>query len=218
MVSEKQKNLIWVTRLSFALLGWFTLFMSHYLQMVDFGSLSFSLGIKILSSYRYFTMQTNFFVLIWLSFALFYYNNPNVMAKLHSPVKGALTIYISVTFFVFTTILSPLYQPTGFDAFSNIVLHYIIPLIFIFDWITTEKVSYQWKYLIIWLIYPITYLFFSQIHGVLTGSYLYPFLNSRDLGFLNFIVNVILLLILFVSLSLLCFLTSKMLKIRNKTF
>ncbi len=218
MVSEKNKYSIWVARLSFSFLGWFTIIMSHYLQIADSGSISISSGVKVLSSYRYFTMQTNLFVLIWWSLALIYFNNSTVMTRLHGPVKGAITIYISVTFIVFATVLSPIYHPTGFDAFSNIVLHYLVPVFFILDWFVTERVDYQLKSLPVWLLYPILYLGFSQVHGVLTTSYLYPFLNSKDLGLVRFFVSISILLVLFIVLCVICLGIAKIVKIEDKTF
>jgi hypothetical protein len=79
--------------------------------------------------------------------------------------------------------LERLYNPDGIDLYLSIISHYITPLAFVLDWyLTEERGSYQWRYAIHWLLYPVCYLLFSQIYGRLTGSYLYPFLNQPALG------------------------------------
>jgi hypothetical protein len=151
-------------------------------------------------SYKFFTMQTNFMVLLWFSLAIISFNKP-ILKKLVGMLRGAFTLYITVTFLVFAIFLSFLYQPTGFAAFSNLVLHYITPIAFIIDWFFTEKTKYKWKYLIFWLIYPLCYLIFAMIHGTITGDYLYPFLNIIELGVPMFSIMIAILVVIFIGLS-----------------
>jgi hypothetical protein len=118
-------------------------------------------------------MQTNIVVTIWFIAAIFLHNKPESIQKISGLLKGALTLYITTTFIFFAILLQSLYHPTGWAAFTNIILHYLIPIAFIVDWIITEiKKRYKWKYLPYWMIYPLYYLLFSFIHGTFTGDYL----------------------------------------------
>lgn len=122
-------------------------------------------------------------VTIWLTLAMIWYNKPKYLQKIKGVIKGAFTVYITITLVVFAILLQPFYHPTGFAAFSNIVLHYITPIIFIVDWVLTEtEAKYKWKYLLYWLIYLLGYISFAIILGTFTGDYLYPFLNPGFLG------------------------------------
>ena len=160
--------------------------------------------ILFLFSLKYYTMQTNLMVAIWLILAIFFYKKPDWLKKLSGKLKGAITLYITVTFLVFAIVLSPLYHPTGFKFVSNLVLHYIAPIAFIIDWILTENdVKYNWKYAFYWFIYPICYLCFAIINGLLTSDYLYPFLDINFLGVPIFIVCIIILVGLYVGLGIL---------------
>jgi len=139
---------------------------------------------------------------VWFSLAIIWHNKPEKLEKLMGNVKGAFTLYITVTFLVFAVVLAPLYHPTGLAAFSNIVLHYITPIAFIVDFLLTEtKIKYQWKSFVYWFIYPLCYLAFAIIHGIFTGDYLYPFLNIDFLGFPFFIMSLCILILFFIGLG-----------------
>ena len=73
---------------------------------------------------------------------------------------------------------------------------------FIFDWILYErKKAYKWHYALLWLIYPLGYLLFTQAFGALSGDYLYPFLNLPELGPGGLATWVAILSMVFVVLS-----------------
>ena len=133
-------------------------------------------------------------VCVWLLLAIIWSNKPEKIKKITGPLKGAFTLYITTTFVFFAALLQGIYHPTGFAAFSNIVLHYLTPILFIVDWFFTENEKrYKWKYLPIWTIYPIGYLVFSFISGTLTGDYLYPFLNVAFLGIIGYAIMITIL-------------------------
>ncbi len=128
--------------------------------------------------FAYFTMQTNIFILCWWVAALLWRNNAEKLTAISGKLRGALCLYISVTFLIFSLILERDYIPvTSAAVFTNITLHYILPLAFLVDWFLTEKVKYSWKFLFVWFIYPVSYLIFSIIYSHFTGIYIYYFLE-----------------------------------------
>ena len=175
-------NTILIYRIFFAGLSWFTFIAS----VVNYG-LYYGPILEWFNSFKAFTMQTNLFVTIWLTLAILWHNKPEMLQKITGPLKGAFTLYITITFIFFAVLLAPFYHPTGFAAISNLVLHYITPIAFIVDWILTEtKLRYKWNYIFYWIIYPIGYLVFAFIHGTFTGNYLYFFLDISALGILGY--------------------------------
>ena len=175
-------NTILIYRILFAGLSWFTFIASAVNYALNVGPI-----LEWFNGFKSFTYQTNLIITIWLTLAVLWYNKPETLKKITGPLKGAFTLYITITFLFFAVLLAPLYQPTGFAAFSNLVLHYITPIAFIVDWILTEtKLRYRWSYMLYWIIYPICYLVFSFIHGTFTGNYLYFFLDISELGILGY--------------------------------
>ena len=175
-------NTILKYRILIAALSWFTFIASAVNYALNYGPI-----LEWFNSFKTFSYQTNFMVTLWLTLAILWHNKPETLKKITGPLKGAFTLYITITFIIFAALLAPFYQPTGFAAFSNLVLHYITPIAFIVDWILTEtKLRYKWTYLPYWIIYPICYLVFSFIHGTFTGNYLYFFLDISELGILGY--------------------------------
>ena len=173
------KNTILVYRIIFAGLSWFTIIAGAVLHVLAGGSI-----LEWSNSFKSFTMQTNLFVTVWLTLAIIWHNKPETLKKISGLLKGAFTVYITITLIFFAILLAPFYQPTGWAAFSNLVLHYITPIAFIIDWILTEtKLRYKWKYLLFWVFtYPVCYQAFVIIHGTFTGNYIYYFFDVNALG------------------------------------
>lgn len=182
-ISDKS---ILIYRIIFATLSWFTIITGAIINSITSG-----LPLIWLISFRYYTMQTNLMVSIWFTLAIIVHNKPESLKKISGPLKGAFTLYITTTFIFFAILLQIFYQPTGWAAFSNIILHYVTPIAFIGDWVLTEtELKYNWNYLPYWTIYPLCYLVFSLLHGIFTGDYLYSFLDISSLGPLLYILIV----------------------------
>lgn len=188
---------ILIYRITFAVLSWFTFIAGAVIYAVTIGPI-----FDWFNSFKAFTMQTNLIVTIWFTLAILWYNKPETLDKISGPLKGAFTLYITITFVFFAIFLSPFYQPTGFAAFSNLILHYITPIAFIVDWILTEfKVQYKWKYLLYWIVYPLCYIIFAVIHGTITGNYLYYFFDISALGILGFVMFISILIAIGIALE-----------------
>jgi len=177
-------------RLIIVALSWFTIITGWII-----GSISSGDPFSWLVGFKYYTMQTNLMVTIWLTLAIIWHNKPESLKKITGPLKGAFTLYITTTFVFFAILLQVFYIPTGWAAFSNLILHYITPITFIVDWILTENIDrYKWKYLPYWTLYPIGYLIFAFIHGVISGDYLYPFLDLSVRGPVRYLIIICFLL------------------------
>lgn len=148
-------------------------------------------------TYHYFTIQSNFFILIWLILAVIYDIKEIPLVKLNGMIRGAILLYLTITFLVNLLLLGG-----GYPNFTNYVHHYIIPIGTLMDWYFTEKeVHYEWRYLGFWLIYPILYMIISLIVGNFTGFYPYFFLNINQIGISMVIVWIAILVVVFVVIG-----------------
>jgi hypothetical protein len=177
-------KIILIYRIIFVALSWFTLIAGFFIDSISTG-----LPLIWLNSFKFYTIQTNFMVSLWFTLAIVWYNKPESLEKITGLLKGAFTLYITITFVLFAILYQVFYRPTGFLAFSNIILHYITPVVFIVDWVLTEtKIKYKWKFLPYWTIYPLFYLISSSIYITITGDYIYPSLNLSNLGILGYLI------------------------------
>lgn len=100
-------------------------------------------------------------------------------------------------------ILRHLTNLTGWDLVPDVILHYVMPVLFIIDWLFfVPKESLKAKDGLVWLAFPIVYLVWTFIHGAYYGFYPYPFLNVGELGLTQALLNEAGLLVIFLILGL----------------
>jgi hypothetical protein len=99
--------------------------------------------------------------------------------------RGAVTLYMVITGIVFSILLSGLegVQLTAVP-WDNTVLHYLIPVAIVIDWIMDPPAKrVPFKRALWWLVFPLAYFAYSLIRGPIVGWYPYPFLNPAHGGY-----------------------------------
>jgi hypothetical protein len=134
----------------------------------------------------YFTTQTNTLVgLCFLAGAIGPW-----LSRLGPPdvVRGAVTLYILVTFLVYHLILAN--PASGFSdggaqlgTVRNVLLHTVTPLLALLDWVLIRTRRLPWRWAAAWLAYPLAYLAFALVRGAIVHRYPYPFLDVRSIGY-----------------------------------
>ncbi len=179
-----------IYRIVIAGLIWFTMISSPILDVLG-GSTMLDATVRYFSRFVAFTMQTNLFVVLWLTIAiaLQLLDKQEILEKISGSLKGAIMLYITITFVFFSLLLAPFSIASNFAGFfslGNIVLHYIAPIAFIADFLIIDgklaenKVRYEWKHLPYWFIYAIFYLIFGAIIEFTTGRAIYWFIAIGD--------------------------------------
>ena len=182
----------------------------------------------------YFTYQSNVFVLIYFIINIIYSikyikNHGNIGTTTILPkVKGAMTMSITITFLVYHFLLSAsdfaMSEPHTGYFISNILLHYIIPIMTILDFIIFDKRGIYTKIdPLKWLLIPSVYFIFSIIRASIgepfsSGSrYPYFFIDIDKYGLGTVFTNTILLAIGFLIIGYLIYFTdNKFSKSSNK--
>lgn len=122
-----------------------------------------------------------------------------------SLVRGAATLYMTITGLVYVTLLSGLEEALQTQiSWVNTVLHYLMPVVMVVDWLLDRSVSrVRWVDSLWWLLFPMVYLAYSLIRGPIVGWYPYPFLNPGPHGYLPVALTCIAIAAVAVLLSLL---------------
>jgi len=134
----------------------------------------------------YFTQITNITVDVWLILVgiAVLFDKQKLYKFLTKPqIQGALSLYILVVGAVYCGILFPITR----DYYSaaawwgnavNIWHHIIVPTGMVVLWcIMPHKGRLKRRTMWFWMIYPMSYLLFSEIRGLIVGWYPYPFLD-----------------------------------------
>jgi hypothetical protein len=107
-------------------------------------------------------------------------------------LKGAVTLYVAITGLVYHLVLTN--QASGFamapveralpEAIGNQLLHTVVPLLAVLDWLVfDERGRFRWRYALYWLAFPLGYLAFALLRGLVVDRYPYPFIDVGALGY-----------------------------------
>jgi hypothetical protein len=158
---------------------------------------------RTLNFFSYFTVLTNVLVALAFLAPTFFSQTPLGKFFARPTVRTAITIYIIIVSALVFFILRHLTNLQGLDFVADMLLHYVLPALFVFDWVFfVPKGSLKWQEMFGWLGYPIAYLAWTFIHGALSGFYPYPFLNTEVLGVGRVLLNELGLLILFFAVGM----------------
>lgn len=138
----------------------------------------------------YFTIQSNVAYGLFAGYAVWRARRGEVEP---SPlVKGAVTLYVTITGTVYHLVLANPASPFAMvqpdrdlvGALGNQLLHTVVPLLAVVDWAVFDtRGRYRWRYALYWLAFPLAYLAFALLRGLVVHRYPYPFINAAELGY-----------------------------------
>lgn len=129
---------------------------------------------------------------------------------LNMRVKGAVTLAITVTMTIYWLVLVPagFVMGEGSTMWANLIVHLIVPVLVILDWLLFDKKGEVTKLdPLWWLIIPLCYYCFTVIGYFLNVTYIdgshYPyfFIDSELLGWGTVGINIIVLVIAFLIMG-----------------
>jgi len=192
-LGEKMKNKYAVALSVVAIVGVLATMLSNALDNPETPLMS------ALTSLKYFTIQSNIFIAVYFGVASTKYFSQK---KWFSDLLGAVLVYITITFLVFAVMLQGTWRPEGLAQFGNILNHYLVPLsaIAFLVWFRNDY-QFHWNSIYKWITYPLVYIIFLLIHGIITTDYIYPFFEIDELGIGYFLITFLGIMCLFFLLS-----------------
>lgn len=189
-----------VFRMAAGLLGWFALALQYGLVMAgDFDTGPFA---RTINFFSFNTVITNILVALALTMPIIAPQSALGQFFSRPTVRTAITAYMIIVMAVVYFILRHLTKLEGWDLVADVILHYVMPVLFVIDWLfLVPKHTLKVHDTIAWLAYPIVYLAWTFIHGAYSGFYPYPFLNNDELGIARVLLNEAGLLIVFLILG-----------------
>lgn len=152
-----------------------------------------------LSTFKYFTILSNLFVVIY--FGLIYFLKMERF-PFFNQMFGGVVVYITITFIVFAVAIQGTWHPIGLEKIGTILNHYVVPILTIaFLIYYRDHYEFRKNDMFLWIIFPILYGIFVIIHGAITSDYIYPFFEIDDIGFGHFFLAFCSILVLFFALS-----------------
>ena len=187
-------------RILFAIVGWVGL-LAQYALSLDAGTRSVFGSTVVFFSY--FTVLTNVLVALALTAPALFPDSRIGRWTASEGVRAAVAMYIAVVGLIYHTLLDATWNPQGLLVYVNQVLHTVMPIAFVLDWLLfVPKGRLRWIDPVKWLAYPLLYGLWTVIHGQLVGWYPYWFIDIGALGWARAGVNFTALLAFFLVLGL----------------
>jgi len=182
-------------------LGWFAIILQYWL--IASTRSGPDLVAWTINYFSFFTTIGN--ILVALAMTLPWLAPRSRLAQwlLRPSVRTVIVAYIIVVGLVYHLMLRNLYNPQGWRLACVIILHYVIPPLFIIDWLAfVPKRDLSWKILFGALALPVLYVAWTLVHGAFTGFYPYPFINVARFGYAQVLMTIGAMIAAFVGLVL----------------
>ncbi|WP_165945301.1 Pr6Pr family membrane protein [Micromonospora sp. KC723] len=138
----------------------------------------------------YFTIQSNLAVGVFAGYAA--WRAWQGLPEPPSALKGAVTLYITITGVVYHLVLANPASPFAVaqpdrappEALGNQLLHTVVPLLAVTDWALFDpRGRLRVRHALWWLGFPLAYLGFALVRGLIVARYPYPFIDAGQLGY-----------------------------------
>lgn len=135
---------------------------------------------NIINYFSYFTILSNYF-----GACLFLYLTvKGTKSSLMDSLRGAAFVYIVVSGIAYTILLERLPDSHPIP-WVNFVLHKIMPFAVVIGWAVFPPLKrLRFSNSLKWLLFPLIYLAYTFLQGLITGWYPYHFLNPNKIGVL----------------------------------
>lgn len=168
-------------RAIFALVGWAALALQLWLSLST--NPDKTSGELTLNFFSYFTVLTNVLAAVALSGPAIAPDSRLGRWTASEGVRAAVAMYIAVVGVTYHFLLSHVWDPQGLLFVANRLLHYVMPVAFVLDWLLfTPKGRLRWVDPAKWLSFPALYVVWTLIHGYASGWWPYWFVNVPALG------------------------------------
>ncbi len=151
--------------------------------------------------FTYFTNWTNI-LLIVVYLGTVFSNSDKLAVFRTQTVKSAAFASIITIIIVYHLLLSATHNPVGIDVFTNIIMHYIAPAVYVTWWFLGGRDgTLVWKDIWKFTTFPIAFVVFTYATAPFAGEYPYDFLDIGKNGLTGVapIIGAIVVLILLLA-------------------
>ena len=179
MLRHRDRPRLW--RATFAVVGWATLTLQYILMVGP--TQGWGVVERTVNYFSFFTILTNILVALAFTGPLIDADRRLARWSASEGVRAAVAMYIVVVGVVYHLLIAPHWQPEGLLYGVNLVLHYLMPVAFVLDWLWfTPKGRLRWIDPVKWLAFPLIYGGWTLVHGLATHWWPYGFVDVDALG------------------------------------
>jgi hypothetical protein len=137
---------------------------------------------SVVNFFSYFTNLSNIFASVVMVVGALFLIQGRRPTLTDDIIRGTSVVCMALVGIVFSILLRN--EDLGnLLPWVNNVVHYIMPIVVVLDWLFQPPQSeLAVKQITYWLIFPLIYLIYSIVRGAVVGFYAYPFFNPDKVG------------------------------------
>ncbi len=165
----------------FAVVGWFAVALQYWLSITT--NPDRTTAELTLNFFSYFTVQINILAALALTAPLLVPTSALGRFTATEGFRTAIAMYIAVVGVTYHFLLSHVWDPQGWLFVANGLLHYVMPIAFVVDWLLfVPKGRLNWIDPFKWLSFPAIYVVWTLIHGYAADWWPYWFVDVPEMG------------------------------------
>ncbi len=125
-----------------------------------------------------------------------------VVMKPNAVTRLATVSAIAFVGIVYSVALRATWQPTGWQAVADHMLHDATPVLFVVAWLSSEHGTLHWRDAAWAIVAPVAYCIYALIRGANDGWYAYWFLDPTQLDGVRMVASIAALSVSFIILAL----------------
>jgi hypothetical protein len=149
--------------------------------------------------FSFFTIQSNILAAALLALAVIV--RPDERTRAFDALRGAVTLYISITGVVFALLLTGRQEDLDTHiGWVNFIVHTLIPIVVVADWLVEPaRHVLPFRVALAWLAYPVAWFTYTLVRGASEHWYPYPFVDVARHGYARILVNAVILFVCFLG-------------------
>ena len=187
-----------------AIVGWCALVLQFFLSIGIAQAAGRTAAWGIFQYVGFFTVLTNLLVALALTASATGWASPLWRFFRRAGVQTAIAASIVIVGLTYFFILRHVWAPTGLLLLADVLLHYVMPEVFVVHWwLRVPARALRFADVPGWWGYPIGYLVYVLVRGAVAGVYPYPFIDLATLGPARTAINAVAVLAAFTAVALL---------------
>lgn len=192
---QQSSKIKWAYTALVVIVTWFALVLQFSISIPAYLANGRSLCNALVQLFSYYTILSNLLMVICLTVILIVPKSAWGRFFSTGTALTGVALYITIVALIYNIILRSLWHMEGLFKLANELLHVVDPLLFIIYWFAfVPKESLKYRDILPWLWFPFLYFVYVLIRGAISGDYPYPFLNAANSGYVQVMLNALILL------------------------
>lgn len=183
-------------------IGWFAVLLQSYLTITRVMTHGGTVLGGVVMLLGFFTVLTNILVCVAFTAPWIAPRSSSAALATNPALVAGLAVSIAFVAIAYHFLLRSLWDPRGAQWLADVLLHYVVPLLYVAFWfLGSRDGGLRWIHPLWWALYPLLYFLYAIGRGELIHQYPYVFIDVSAIGYRQTWINAVGLLATFIVLG-----------------